>query len=87
MSAYHNALMEEGNRDDLRKALRKAWDELEICRGSYDAMTKGWLATCVERDAANALLRDCAAYCRALKDHGAYANEKLRARIAKHLGD
>ena len=32
MGAYHNALREEGSRDDLMKALEEAWDEIETLK-------------------------------------------------------
>ena len=33
MGAYHNALREEGTRDELLEALEKAWDELAALKG------------------------------------------------------
>jgi hypothetical protein len=57
-------------RENMRKGYRASWDDvlalldelekaqrdLRICGESYDAMTKGWLATCAERDALRAEL-------------------------------
>jgi hypothetical protein len=40
----------------LLDELENAQKELDICRESYAAMTKGWLATCAERDALRAEL-------------------------------
>jgi hypothetical protein len=36
MGAYHNALREEGTRDDLMEALEKAWTEIEELRAQRE---------------------------------------------------
>lgn len=36
MGAYHNALREEGSRDDLLEALEKAWDTIDSLESGLD---------------------------------------------------
>jgi hypothetical protein len=71
----------------LRAELEKARGDVVALRSEINRITHDFNALGAERDSARALLRECVKFCDILSGHPAYANNSLRARIAKEIGE